>query len=256
MSSFNAPHLAHTIWVIRHSDRFDHDIGSDEWEAIADVSHARDPPLSDIGLRMAMETADSLYDICKSNSSYPTKVITSPFLRCIQTANPIAGKLGSPLCLDNSLYEIIYTDEVLPSAKERFRYFPRIDVDYEPLFFPEVNEQYPDEALTRYHSAALGLAARFPNEGIVLVTHAAGVVAILASLLNCRIRDVPAASPCGLFRLDLTPGSEKYTLADNVNGITSHISKSGKTTAWPTSSDTWEGTMKFLEAGDQPSWLH
>lgn len=198
-------------------------------------SFLNDPPLSDLGMKMAFETAESLHEQCMNDPILPrpTKVISSPFLRCIQTANAISCKFDLPLQLDDSLFEVFFTDEVLPSASERQRYFPRIDTTYKSIFKPQTDETYPEGSITRYHDAGLGLAAKFPKENIVLVTHAGGVVAILASFLNCRIRDVPPAFPCGLFRLDFNAALQKYELHGEFSGGVNYLKSTGKTLAWP-----------------------
>ena len=43
--------------------------------------------------------------------------------------------------------------------------------------------------------------------GIAICSHAAGVVTIVAQLLNVPMRDVPAASPSGIYRLDREGGA-------------------------------------------------
>ena len=90
-----------------------------------------------------------------------TKVITSPFLRCIQTCNPIAGAFDTPLLIDNSLWEIIWTAEDMPSLEERASYFPRVDLSYESCFRPAREEPFPVEAMERYARAAKALCSRF-----------------------------------------------------------------------------------------------
>ena len=172
-----------------------------------------------------------------------TKICTSPFLRCIETANPIAGAMELPLLVENSLWEIIYTKEVLATLDERAGYFPRVDTNYKSIFKPEPDEGFPVQAMERYARAAHCIVNKFKDErGIVMCTHAAGVVSIVASLLDCSVGDVVSASPAGIFRLDRASKSSPWVLNKDCNGITSHLTELGRTTPWP-ANDEWSKTL-------------
>ena len=142
---------AETIYVVRHGDRLDFELGEEKWEEMSLLESRRDPPLSLLGEIMAHETgraieADIAKRRCDQTKPSSTQVISSPFLRCIQTSNPIAGRLSGDvkIKLDNSLFEVVYTDEKLPTSLERARYFPRIDTSYNSIFTPQISEQYPN----------------------------------------------------------------------------------------------------------------
>jgi len=51
-----------------------------------------DPPLSDLGNVQAQELAAELSRANSLSDRPITRVVTSPFLRCVETANPIAGE--------------------------------------------------------------------------------------------------------------------------------------------------------------------
>ena len=211
-----------TIYVLRHGDRVDFSLGSEKWKEIA--RRVNDPPLSaDVGAAQVVDLhahfralvsngyiaseADTDVEHAKAEDVKITKIVTSPFLRCIQTANPIAQALDLPLCVENSLWEVVFTDEVMPSLEERACYYPRIDLQHKSCFQPEPKEPFPEAALERYGKAAFALEERYMNQGassedgLVICTHAAGVVSVVSALLRRPAHEVNAAMPCGLYRL-------------------------------------------------------
>ena len=58
-----------------------------------------DRPLSDRGLAQALEMATLLVD------SVPTRLVSSPALRCVQTLEPLGTRLGIPVGIDTTLSE-------------------------------------------------------------------------------------------------------------------------------------------------------
>ena len=254
----NKNRMAHTLWIIRHGDRFDFNIGKEEWRKVA--QRLNDPPLSDLGMQQVGELGNFFKSMaCKAsetNKSAISRIITSPFLRCIQTSNPIAGALGLPIQIDHSLWEVIWTNENMPTLEERAAYFPRIDLTYTSIFRPEVDEEYPTGAMERFGETAKTITEKFAGESCVLVTHAAGVVAIVASLLKCRICDIKPASPCCLYRLDRESVTSPWTLSSEFDGTTSHLSELGVTNKWPDPlNESDEFGLKFIHAGNSPSWV-
>ena len=245
--------MAATIWVVRHGDRFDFDVGKEVWERTAQAIN--DPVLSDLGRKQAEQTAHLII----AASKHPiTRVISSPFVRCIETANPIAGQAGLPINIDDSLFEVVYTKEEFPPLSNRARYFPRISLDYCSGPRPAVDESFPQQAMLRYAEAARTLAAKFTGEHIVLVSHAAGVSAIVAALCRITVREVGSVSPASIFCLSLAgEGGDYYSIVPEFNGITSHFEQPmGKTLPWPRESDTtdeWGGG--WIREGETAAWL-
>ena len=245
--------MAIRVWVVRHGDRFDFEMGDKGWREIA--QRINDPCLSDLGNTQAAEMAQALVSEGSRPDRAVTSIVTSPFLRCVETANPIAGRLGLPLKIEHSLFEVVFTDEYMPPLNERACYFPRIDLKYESLSKPPPNEEFPSACMARYGEAAETIvgAERFAGQSLVLVTHAAGVVSIVARLLKKAVREVPAASPCCLFCLDRETVEDEWVMSDKYNGTTAHLSNSGATLPWPREEDDW--ARKFLDAGDYAPWL-
>ena len=135
--------------------------------------------MSDLGTTQAKELGEFFKELRKTEPEIIKKVITSPFLRCIQTADPISGAFDVPLLIENSLWEIVYTSENMPDLSERKAYFPRIDTTYQSLFRPALDEDFPVSSTARYAEAANCIVEQFRGErGFAIVTHAAGVVTI------------------------------------------------------------------------------
>jgi transcription factor C subunit 7 len=259
--------MASTIYLVRHGDRLDYEVGKDAWHRLCQGEWEYDPPLADRGLVMAQETANAIGDQLAGqgdacmNGKPVDFVLASPFLRCIQTANPIAGRLGLPLCLDNCLFEVPCRMEQLPSVAERCRYFPRIARDYESTFHVECAEEYPHDSLNRCGISGIELSKRYVNKNLVLVSHAANVVAIAACLTGKSIPEINPASPCGIFRLERTTDSEtemptytspQYIIAEEMHGSTAHLSHRGTTVPWPTNTAQWGSD--FINASVGTSW--
>jgi hypothetical protein len=84
-----------TVIVMRHSEREDH--------AGAEVSSPWDPAITEKGVALARQVA-----LERLKALGVTKVVCSPFLRCLQTAEAIRTALGleEQLVIDNGLAEV------------------------------------------------------------------------------------------------------------------------------------------------------
>ena len=91
-----------------------------------------------------------------------------------------------------------------------------------------------------------------PPTQLCLVTHAAGVVAIVAALLQKRIQDVEPASPCGIYKLAQAEDGRWHPVVQNYTG---HMSEMGRTKAWPLKVGGYdEFGQQILDHGDSPPW--
>jgi len=130
--------ITQTIWIARHGNRLD--FVNPDWFNTAPRRY--DPPLSDDGSVQAEELADRLI-------IEPIQhIFASPFRRAVQTAHPLAQRLGLPLSLEWGICEwlnpewMTETPETAPIA-ELLAEFPQIDSQYTsrtPAQYPEVNE--------------------------------------------------------------------------------------------------------------------
>lgn len=224
-----------------------------------------DPPLSPLGHRQAMETADHLWKLVKeskerhsttnnedtANASvtagihryhhHVDEILVSPYLRVIQTAIPTSTLLGLPLSIESGLSESHATPgpNILPTPSERFRYFPQINPNYTSLL--EVKSTpgyrcsktgYPCEAfagryIQRMQSFASILEKAHYGKSIVLFSHAASV-ALVASLLRCSMRQLKFA-PCGIYQLQRV-NDNPWTLVRNGECNAEYVSENSATT--------------------------
>ena len=91
------------LFVVRHADAGHRS----EWPG-----SDKERPLSDRGRRQAAGIRDALVD------SAPTRLLASPFTRCIQTLEPLAERLGLEVEADTRLAEGAGADGALELADE------------------------------------------------------------------------------------------------------------------------------------------
>lgn len=164
-----------TIWLARHAHRLD--FVRPEWFETA--LHPYDPPLSPEGVEMSIALAQQL-------SREPIDLIfASPFLRTIQTADPIARILELPIRLEWGLCEWLCRDwttalpETLAIDKLKLDY-PNIDLAYSSLVVPRYPET-PDELDARLFIIADKLVQN-NSQNILAIAHKGSVLGITAIL--------------------------------------------------------------------------
>eukprot|EP00571_Detonula_confervacea_P017696 CAMPEP_0172312718 /NCGR_PEP_ID=MMETSP1058-20130122/18484_1 /TAXON_ID=83371 /ORGANISM="Detonula confervacea, Strain CCMP 353" /LENGTH=297 /DNA_ID=CAMNT_0013026261 /DNA_START=29 /DNA_END=922 /DNA_ORIENTATION=+ len=241
------------IYLIRHGDRFDY--ANPSWLDSARDNGAliTDPPLSALGHRQAMETADHLWKMTKNNDQeenntsndhdnehHVDQILVSPYLRVIQTACPTSNILGIPLSIENGLAEAHATPgSVLPSPKERFVYFPQINPTHASLLNVQPTPGYicpktghPCEAFAgkycqRMEQFASCLEQTYFGKNIVLFSHAASV-ALVAAFLKCSLRSLKFA-PCGIYHLQRI-NDGPWALVQNGESNEEYVKENSSTT--------------------------
>ena len=188
-----------TIWLIRHADRLD--FIQPEWFDTAVYPY--DPPLAPSGFNRARLLAQEL-----SQASI-RQIFTSPFLRTIQTADPLARVLSVPIQLEWGLSEWLCQDwtPALPETTpidDLIRDYPGIDRSYRSLVLP----CYPETAAeldARLAILAQKLVQNNP-ENILAIAHKGSVLGIAAALTgnaDWRTQDLPCG---GVIKLIHTAG--------------------------------------------------
>ncbi len=210
--------MADVIWLTRHGSR--QDFIDPEWHRTAERRH--DPPLSAEGLFQVQQLATRL------EPEGITGIFSSPFLRCVQTAAPIADRLHLPIRLEPGFSEWLNPDwfpsspEILP-LDTIVQQFPAIEADYSPQVFPSYPEN-GETVLRRTGEAATGIATKYPGE-LLFVGHGATVYGSLFGLLGQSFaeleRTLGAIHYCCLFRLQRTNG----VWALDLRGDTSHLAE-------------------------------
>jgi broad specificity phosphatase PhoE len=174
------------VWLARHADR--QDFADPRWAATADRPF--DPPLSALGRRQALALARRL-------AREPlAHLFSSPFLRCAETASPIADALELAIALDDGLSEWLNREwfperPVLLGPAAAARRFARIDRLYRSRGSAQYGES-GEAALQRAGLLARHLVSEFSGD-LLLVGHGASVLGAAAALLGTRIG--PAGGP-------------------------------------------------------------
>lgn len=234
------------IYLIRHGDRYNWLDKDWSRKVVMCGGLANDSPLSPIGHQMARDTALYLQDVRVDS------ILSSPYLRAIQTSVPFAEQKNLPICIEQGLSEVHHIPELLPSATKRYLYFPHIDLDYNSLHIPVASgsiinstfdkpeEKFPEEYFERMLKVANVLQKHALGKTIICVSHAASV-ALIAALLECNLEDIPGDKNCdesqrtdmfapvGVYHLR-KEGREKWRLISN-GSTNKHVTRSDQTTS-------------------------
>eukprot|EP01082_Thalassiosira_pseudonana_P002226 g2065.t1 g2065 contig11:642599-643740(+) len=229
-ASLNDGNTVSRIYLIRHGDRFDY--ANPQWLETARENGAlvTDPPLSALGHRQARETADYLAKITKkhteSNGTNDDESTTS------------GGAQDSGLSEAHATPDTP-DKQVLPSAKDRFAYFPEVDSTHSSILnvtatpgFICPKTGYPCEAFAGKYCQRLEQFARlleqeYHGKTIVCFSHAASV-ALVAALLKCSMRELKFA-PCGVYELQRV-NSGKWTMVQSGESNEDYVSENSSTT--------------------------
>lgn len=248
---------AQVVYVVRHGARLDYELGKLRYIEHCEGVMVHDPPLSDYGKQQAVDMSDALQRL--SDEEKIDKILVSPFLRCLQTAAPLAEKLCVPLSVEEALWEVGQTDLELPPVETRE--CPHIDIDYVSTFRPNPAEVFPQDCLFRcVHIVKNIIEGRFNKQNLVLVTHAAAVIGIVAAMLQSDVEAVAPAAPAGIFKLTRRQLSEGTWSAWEavLQSDVSHLGPADDdgsyrgTTPWPDSTKT--SAAKFIAAGKDASF--
>lgn len=156
-----------SFFFVRHGQR--EDFVNPGWKAHAERPH--DPPLSAGGFRQAQDVARAL------RGRGITALYSSPFLRALQTATPIAEALDLPIRVEPAFCEWLNpewfaTAPDLPDARTARMQFPRVDPDHQPIVqacYPEAAES--QEVGARVRQALRDIIRLTPDEHVAIVAH-------------------------------------------------------------------------------------
>ena len=204
--------MTQTVWIARHGNRLD--FVNPEWFNTAERPY--DPPLSEDGLIQAKQLGQRLV---REGIKH---IFASPFLRAVQTANPVAEALDLSIKLESGLSEWLNpawmkTEPERLSIDALQEQFPRIDPSYTSRViakYPETNEM----VLERTAQTAKCLTAEF-SEDMLLVGHGASVVGTTHGLVG-GTPEVNAALCC---LVKLVRQEQGWMM--ELNGDTSHLSQ-------------------------------
>jgi broad specificity phosphatase PhoE len=164
-----------TVWLVRHAHRLD--FIQPEWFETAPFPY--DPPLSALGWQQSLELIPRL------KNSHIQQVFTSPYLRAVQTAYPIAQSLGLLIQVEDGLKEWLNPDwstslpKTSPIETLIAQGFP-VDVTYESQLLPTYPETIA-ELKSRADIVARKIIIQLGNS-LLIVAHKHTLTAIAESL--------------------------------------------------------------------------
>jgi broad specificity phosphatase PhoE len=186
--------MSRTLWLVRHGHRLD--FLHPEWFNLAKYRY--DPPLSDLGQEQSKVLATVLETVGIRH------IFSSPFLRCLQTAYPIARKLDLLIKVEASLGEWLNIEwlsesPTLYSETLLKPFYPSIDRRYTSHLFP----QYPEtlEQVQRRKMEIIDQLLKNFSGDLLLVGHSITITGVI----NALIKEQPEISTsfgC-LIKLDL-----------------------------------------------------
>jgi len=221
-----------TIFLIRHGARFDY-ANKEAWmKRCQHHGHeACDPPLSALGHSQARETAAEL---AKQGSRIDC-ILSSPYLRVLQTAQPLAHALQLPICVDNALAEYKHEPRRIPGVDARIPFFPEVDDQYEQLLAachadPGSGREPPVEYMRRMLLLARELPGRYAGKTVACFSHAASV-ALVAALTGCgSLQDAGCFAPCGIWELVSDDGGGTWQVQRRGEDNSGYITRNDPTT--------------------------
>lgn len=221
-----------TIFLVRHGDRFDH-TNPEAWQATCRrLGHEpTDPPLSALGHQQARETAAVL-----AREGIEC-ILCSPYLRVIQTAQPLAHLTGLPIYVEEGLAEFGHTPCRIPAAGERTAYFPEIDDTRAPLLSACTVDKFGTEVRLEFFRRMVFMAAtlrrRYAGRRVALFSHAASLALVVPLLAWPSLEAAGTFAPCGIFELSSTDGGDTWRLLRHGCDNKAHVtSNDGATYLW------------------------
>jgi broad specificity phosphatase PhoE len=179
-------------------------------------------------------------------------LLASPFLRTIQTAdNLLAEFVTTPgnvaetvnILPESSVWELDggmwdYHSSLPTSMEERTWYYPRIDESHQSLFIPTLPESRED-FLLRCDQVIQDIHTRYgfvQKSAIIVVTHAAGCIALARSAAGLTLQDINPAPPCGMYILTRSSSDthlwslDHHAIPAGANGFVGHVTDLGQAT--------------------------
>ncbi|KAL5534219.1 hypothetical protein ACEPAG_681 [Sanghuangporus baumii] len=185
--------MIETIYIARHGYRMNW--VTMDWKSPTGLP--RDPSLAAYGETQARELAE--YFLSLPEIERPTAIFSSPYYRCLQTAQSTSEALGLPIYVEHGLsewYSPVKPDTGLhprpASANDLKFYIPQINPSWSSIWYPTRKGELLEEAHDRaggcielLHSV---IDQRLPghHKRILLVSHAATVIALTRELVGDR----------------------------------------------------------------------
>lgn len=185
---------AHVLWLLRHGER--EDFVDLDWGKTAE--RPQDPGLSPHGVAQAEAAGTRLA------GEEITRIFSSPYLRCAQTAHLVAERARAPIHIEPGLGELNHPDwsqgaPTLLSTDALARATAAFDPEHQMIHQPAWPETM-EEAFARAELTVRTLAERYEGR-LLLVGHAVSIIGTMRALgaqedvhcppasLHCLVRD-------------------------------------------------------------------
>ena len=244
------PADAQHLIVIRHGDRWDYE-NPTAWKNHA-YARKGDPSLSSLGHEQAREVGrhlNSLFLDLKISAEDITWM-SSPFLRTLQTSTEalrcltLEGSKKIPILPEDGVFEWDAGGgewhACLPDVKERAHYFPRLletATTYTPLYVPPLPEPRSEfQGRCQITMNAMHKRHAYKSKSVlVVVTHAACCIGLVAAASGKTSAEVTPAAPCSIYQLarwnnDPVWHLDQHDAPNSKNGYTEHMSSLGSHT--------------------------
>jgi broad specificity phosphatase PhoE len=127
-----------------------------------------DPPLSELGRIQAEQVAAHM------RGFRITDIVSSPLIRALQTAQPLARALGLPINVWTNTYEVRVLGPYLgPNAGQLLEQFPEacFDEGMGPQGWFCSGDETPEAALARAKTVIAALLRNFPERRVAMFAH-------------------------------------------------------------------------------------
>jgi len=192
------------LFLLRHGARVD--AHNPNWRKFAERPY--DPPLAPYGYEQARMAADTIQEHLADRSHDEFCVLSSPFLRCVQTAEIVAGTLGCTFGLEYALCErlhprFIYGDKIeWLNEKELERHYPHFERDMHTSFCtPTPPDEGRSEVRRRCQSAVKRIVFEEWGGPWILIGH--GFTMKDAGLLFGGSGKIPKKGELRLFEVEV-----------------------------------------------------
>lgn len=224
MSTSDGKSKAQTVYIIRHGDRMDRGIDAESKAWQKNNRTNEDTPISCIGRRQAEQMADLLM---KETDVSNTILISSPWLRSMQTGLPFAKASKLKYCLDPAFGEgAEFRSHDSPDNAIRPEFKDLVDSSYLPL----LEGKDPD---TNMKNVAGAMEKRYgfkEGRSIVIFSHADPAIYLAAALAKTGSENMNVASPCATWTLKQYKEKEPYKIIRN--GRIDQLKIYGQTKPW------------------------
>lgn len=267
------PYATQTIYIVRHGDKFSSYPpcpgmgGFISGKPCYDEKLMGDnPPLTECGIRQANATAQWLAD------RHIKTIVVSPFTRTLQTALPLAKRIGKQMNVEYLLSEAMQPDGpyrafnvdapgATDSQLEEVLALWNLDYGSPPIQTPENNTLY----LKRVKRAAKTLKARFPQTSgtLALFTHATTSFSIAYGLCHGSdstdtqvedfVKHQDAIAPAGVIEVQISGNS---CVIKQTNNVAQKTVDCGDTPAFKCNFSDYPSWYWNHTAGEGPGRCH